>query len=313
MNTNLTHQKQNNLYGLTETFDDISKMYNEGNLPNKILLSGAKGIGKSTLAHHIINFIFSKGEENKYDVNKHSINILNKSFNLTTNNTHPNFYRVDLAIDKKFIEISQIRNMINYTNKSSFNNKEKIILLDNLEYLNNNSINALLKIIEEPNDNIFFILILDNNKDVLSTLKSRCLKFNLFLSNKKSIEVTNKIINDNIIDLINIDLLNYYNSPGDYINLLMFANSINLDLKNINLKNFLILLIDNNYYKKDIYIKKSIYRFIELYLSKIIHNKNTVIINNFYTYVVNKVSNINKYNLDQESFFLEFKSTLLNE
>ena len=71
--------------------------------------------------------------------------------------------------------------MINYANKSSFNNKERIILIDNVENLNLNSSNALLKIIEEPNDNVFFILIFDNTKKILETVKSRCLKFNFTL------------------------------------------------------------------------------------------------------------------------------------
>ena len=47
--------------------------------------------------------------------------------------------------------------MINYTNKSTFNNMARFILIDNVENLNKNSVNALLKIIEEPNENIFFI------------------------------------------------------------------------------------------------------------------------------------------------------------
>ena len=53
--------------------------------------------------------------------------------------------------------------MINYANKSAFNNKERIILIDNAENLNLNSSNALLKITEEPNDNVFFILIFDDS------------------------------------------------------------------------------------------------------------------------------------------------------
>ena len=40
----------------------------------------------------------------------------------------------------------------------------KIILIDNVENLNLNSVNALLKIIEEPNENIIFILIHDLTK-----------------------------------------------------------------------------------------------------------------------------------------------------
>jgi len=45
--------------------------------------------------------------------------------------------------------------MITYTNMSTFNNQARFILIDNIEHLNKNSVNALLKIIEEPNDNVF--------------------------------------------------------------------------------------------------------------------------------------------------------------
>ena len=37
-------------------------------LPNKILLKGRKGIGKCTLAYHLINFILSKNEDFAYNI-----------------------------------------------------------------------------------------------------------------------------------------------------------------------------------------------------------------------------------------------------
>jgi DNA polymerase-3 subunit delta' len=78
---------------------------------------------------------------------------------------------------KKSIDINQIRNLILNLNKSSFNTKPRLVLIDNIELLNINSVNALLKIVEEPNENIYFILI--NNKKILPTLKSRCLNYNI--------------------------------------------------------------------------------------------------------------------------------------
>ena len=59
--------------------------------------------------------------------------------------------------------------MILTLNKSSFNTKPRLVLIDNIELLNINSVNALLKIVEEPNDNIYFILI-NNNKKILPHL-----------------------------------------------------------------------------------------------------------------------------------------------
>jgi len=143
------------LYGLRNEFNELVNLYNEKKLPNKILLSGQKGSGKCTIAYHLINFILSKNEDYSYDNENFLINENNKSFKLILNKSNPNFNLIDINLDKKSIEISQIRNLINNMNKSSFNSKPRFVLIDNIEYLNLNSINALLKILEEPSQNIF--------------------------------------------------------------------------------------------------------------------------------------------------------------
>ena len=51
---------QNILYGYEEEFNLLSSIYNNGKLPNKILFSGKKGIGKSLTANHFVNYILSK-------------------------------------------------------------------------------------------------------------------------------------------------------------------------------------------------------------------------------------------------------------
>ena len=145
-----------NLLGYNDFFSDMISLYNKNLLPNKIIFSGNYGIGKCTLAYHLINYIFSLNEESKYNFSENIILPENKSYNLIINNTHPNFFLISADEDKKNIQVSKIREMINFTNKSSFNNDSKIILINNIEYLNINSINALLKTIEEPNDKIFF-------------------------------------------------------------------------------------------------------------------------------------------------------------
>ena len=89
---NIKPSENINLYGLKNYFDEIIKLYNQKKMPNKIILSGKKGLGKSTLAHHIINYILSKNEDYKYDAINSIINKDNRSFILLNNKTHPNFY-----------------------------------------------------------------------------------------------------------------------------------------------------------------------------------------------------------------------------
>ena len=74
-----------NLIGLDHYFNEIINIFNNGNLPNKILLSGRKGVGKSTLSYHIINYILSIKEDNKYDIKSFTINENNRSYKLLQN------------------------------------------------------------------------------------------------------------------------------------------------------------------------------------------------------------------------------------
>ena len=311
MNPKPINQKK--LFGLNIEVNEIINLFETNKLPNRILLSGPKGSGKATLAFHLINYIFSKNEENKYNINDYQINKNNRSYKLINNGTHPNFHLIDLIDNKKNIEISQIRTMIDYTNKSSFNNQPKIILIDNFENLNLNSSNALLKILEEPNENIFFILIFDSNQKILQTIKSRCLNFRINLSFDRKITITNHLIGNDILNLLNKDLINYYSTPGEYINLLNFSTKNKIDIKKNNLNNFLNILIKNNYYKKDNFIKLYIFNYIELYFLKILSkskNKDNIFL--FYSKFINKINNTKKFNLDIDSLFMEFKSKILN-
>ena len=313
----ITYQKvseNERLLGLNSFFNEIINLYTEKKMPNKILLSGKKGLGKSTLAYHLINCILSQGEDYKYDNEKFEMNKENKSYKLVKNHSHPNFYLIDLIDEKKSIDFAQISNMITYTNKSCFNNMPRFVLIDNIENLNKNSVNALLKIIEEPNNGIFFILINNNEKKILPTLKSRCLTFKINLTFEQSINTVNQLLNTNIYEHINADILDYYITPGEIINLINIADDKKINLLEHDLKSLLRLLIDNNYYKKNIIIKKMIINFIELFFLKeykLTKAKNSLL--NLYQNFLKKSHNVEKYNLDVESLFLEFKSKLLHE
>ena len=79
------------LFGLSDFFNEIVSLHNKKKMPAKILLSGKKGLGKSTLAYHIINYILSENEEFKYNFENFNINPENRSYKLLQNNSHPNF------------------------------------------------------------------------------------------------------------------------------------------------------------------------------------------------------------------------------
>ena len=301
---------QTKLFGLSRYLNKLINLYQKNKLPNKLLLSGQKGLGKSTMAHHFINSVLSKDEEFTYNNDNFEINLNNHSFKTMMNKTNLNFSLIDINHKNKSIDINQIRDLISTLNKSSLNHKPRFILIDNIEFLNANSINALLKIIEEPSNNTYFILI-NNNKKVLDTLLSRCINFKIFLTNQECLEIANILLDKNLKELINEDLINYYSTPGNVYNLVKFGIEYKYDLKNQNLKEFLIKLINNNDYKKDSSLKYLFFDLIEFYFNKIQLSK-TFNLYDKYSYFMKKISDTRRFNLDEESLFIEFEEKILN-
>jgi len=301
---------QTKLYGLEKYFTELVGFYNNGNYPNKILFSGQKGIGKATLAFHFINYVLTLNDEKKYDTESYQINSESPEFKTINNKSNTNLITIDVNEDKKSIDINQIRELIINLNKSSFNKKPRFVLIDNIELLNINSINALLKILEEPNENINFILI-HNNRKILSTLLSRCINFKISLSNNDYLKISNQLLNNDLNNLVSNELINYYFTPGEIYRLVQFSSENDYDLSNIDLKNFLKILINDTQYKKNYFINNMMYNMMELYFRKL-NQSFSKLLNEKYSYFIKRISDTKTYNLDKESLFMEFNEEILD-
>ena len=306
MINNYNPANQFKLFGFNEEFNELKKCYEKKNFPNRILLYGKKGIGKNTFAYHLINYVFSQDENESYNYIEKEIQKNNRSYELLSKNVHPNCYIVDLKENKQTIDISQIRDMFNFVNKSSFNNKIRFVLINNAENLNLNSANSLLKVLEDKTENLTFILIHDSRKKVLETIKSRCLLYKIFLNNND----TNKIINHLIPNLnLNNDFINFYNTPGEIIDFYNFCVDKNIKFENIEIENFLKIIFESNILKKNKYINDNIINFLQIYFhKKIFNNNNKNKYFNLHTSFVKKIHLYKKYNLDLESILIEFES-----
>jgi len=301
---------QTKLYGLEKYFTELVNFYKNGNYPNKILFSGQKGIGKATLAFHFINYVLTINDEKKYDIESYQINSESSEFKTINNKSNTNLITIDVNEDKKSIDINQIRELIINLNKSSFNKKPRFVLIDNIELLNINSINALLKILEEPNENINFILI-HNNRKILSTLLSRCINFKISLSNNDYLKISNQLLNNDLNNLVSKELINYYFTPGEIYQLVQFSSENGYDLSNIDLKNFLKILINDTQYKKNNFINNMMYSLMEFYFRKL-NQSFSKLFNEKYSYFIKRISETKTYNLDKESLFMEFNEEILD-
>ena len=155
------------------------------------------------------------------------------------------------------------------------------------------------------------LILINNNKKILPTLKSRCLNYKTHLTSTQSFDITNNILGENFMDLINDQFINNYSTPGSILNLLNFANYNDINLKNTNLKDFIKKILIEKKYKKDQFIKYLLYSLIEIYFRNNVSIKNVKLLN-IQNYFLNKINNTKIFNLDDETLFMEFEDRVLN-
>ena len=302
----------NKMIGHKSLFNDFIYLDQIQKFPNKILLNGPKGIGKKLFVNHFLNFFYLKESNESYNLKNNEYNLNNNISKLISSNSHPNIHKIYKKNDKKIIDIDQIRDMIQFTNQTSFNNDRRFIIIENVNLLDINSANALLKSIEEPNSKIYFILINNSEFKILETIKSRCLEFKLSLPSSEVMDIVNYNFGDNIYNDINLDYINNYNSPSFLISLVNFLESNDLSIKETSIEDLLIYVIKNKSYTSNEFIKEYLNLFIELFFYKNINTSKKISFK-IKKYFYLKLSFVKKYNLDFESFFLEFNDKLLSE
>ena len=178
------------LFGMKKDFELLKSLYKKDNFPKVLMVSGKKGTGKSTLINHLMFFIFDR---QNYDEKKNEFKInslFHKSF---LNDIFENIIYLSGTFYRN-IKIEDIRRLKQKILKTSINNKPRFIILDDVEVFNNNSLNALLKIIEEPNKNNYFLLINNKTQPLIETIKSRCLEVKIILNENERIEIIKSLI-----------------------------------------------------------------------------------------------------------------------
>jgi DNA polymerase III subunit delta' len=292
-----------NLFGLKENFKFLSSLYSKRNLPKVLMFTGSKGLGKSTLINH---FLFSIFDEKNY--NKEIFSLLDTSslYNQFKMDIFSNIIYIK-GSDYKTVKVEDIRNLKTKIFQSTILNKDRFIIFDDIELFNSNSLNALLKIIEEPSKNNYFFLINNKSKPLLETIKSRTLEIKIILNEKQRLEIIGNLINFFNLEKF-LDPVESHLSPGNYVKFNYIFKECNISLANDFIENLSLLL---NLYKKnkdilfmniaffitDLYFKdlkkKNIYKGDKIYEIKNFIFKN---LNSFLLYNLNQSSLINAVN-----------------
>ena len=158
-------------------------------LPNAYLLTGIRGIGKTTTARLIakaINCNKNFVEEEKCSKGEfcHCDEI--------SNSKHLDVLEMDAA---SRTGIDDVRELIESSKYNPTSAKYKIIILDEVHMLSKQAFNGLLKTLEEPPPRLKFIFATTEVKKIPATIISRCQRFDLHrVSIKDLMENLKKIL-----------------------------------------------------------------------------------------------------------------------
>ncbi|NEW65620.1 DNA polymerase III subunit delta' [Carnobacteriaceae bacterium zg-84] len=76
--------------------------------------------------------------------------------------------------DGASIKVEQVRQLKESTHYSSLENKRKVYILNHVDTMSISAANSLLKFLEEPEQDIYFLLLTEHKDKVLQTIQSRC-------------------------------------------------------------------------------------------------------------------------------------------
>ena len=202
----LKYRPQNfkELIGQDIMVETITNSIKLNKLPNAYLLTGIRGIGKTTTARLIAKGIncsknFIQGEKCSSEEFCHCEEI--------SNSKHLDVLEMDAA---SRTGIDDVRELIESSKYNPTSAKYKIIILDEVHMLSKQAFNGLLKTLEEPPSHLKFIFATTEVKKIPVTIISRCQRFDLhrvsvrdLLANlKKIIKIENGKISDGALILI---------------------------------------------------------------------------------------------------------------
>ena len=292
---NFNPKKTTRLFGLENEFNFLKKMISSDKFPKTLMLTGNRGVGKSTMISHLMHYYFDK---KNYNENENTF--ANESFflNQFIENLFPNILYLN-GSDYRNVRIDDIRKIINDLNKSPIKKDKRFIILDDIDSFNINSLNALLKIIEDPGKNNFFILINNKSNKLLNTIKSRSIEIKIMINNQDRLSISTSLLKyfnqDRIFDENLVS-----STPGNFLRFNYIFNNNSLDINEKFLTNFSNIL---RIYKKekDIFYKEMLLFFVEYNFQKlksqgIIDNKKLIEkrlmilqnINDFFLYNLNQ-------------------------
>lgn len=180
------------LFGHEAAEKTLLDAWSSGRLPHGWLITGPRGVGKSTLAFRFARFLLKHGPASAVDDGPSLFGdapVLPKSLDVSeedpvfarvANSGHADLITVERSWDDKGdrwrgdIVVQDVRAVIDRFGKTAAEGGYRVCIVDAADDMNINAANALLKILEEPPPNAVLMLISHAPGSLLPTIRSRC-------------------------------------------------------------------------------------------------------------------------------------------
>ena len=139
-------------------------------LPHALLFYGPRGVGKQKVAWALAKALVCE----KYP---QSVCGCCPSCKKAQMKSHPDISRLEPEGKSRIIKIEHIREMKSRVVLKPLEGKSQVVILEEAHKMNPEAQNAFLKVLEEPPQNVYFVLLSPDPQALLPTVRSRCQKF----------------------------------------------------------------------------------------------------------------------------------------
>jgi DNA polymerase-3 subunit gamma/tau len=164
-----------NLIGQEVLVRTITNAINTNHIANAFLLTGIRGVGKTTTARIIARVLNCIGEDGKGGATPSPCGVCVNCKSIKEDR-HPDVLEMDAASRTGIDDIREIIENARYLPTMA---RYKIYIIDEVHMLSKNAFNALLKTLEEPPAHVKFIFATTEIRKIPITILSRCQRFDL--------------------------------------------------------------------------------------------------------------------------------------
>ena len=151
-------------------FDQFVLRYRQDRFPHALLLCGAQFIAKTAFSQQLAEFLLCQDPRQNAPCGQC------KPCSLCRAGTHPDWLHIAPEESGKSLSVATIRELQRRLGKTAQQCGNKLCTLSPAEAMTENAANALLKILEEPPQNTYFILVTHQLQRIAPTIVSRCQK-----------------------------------------------------------------------------------------------------------------------------------------